>query len=88
MKVEPCGLVRGWMSHLSVWKVSTSEGTSSSGGEPSGQGPLGDVLLRQVVGHVAAQRTHRHRGHVTGAAVCRAMEEKAMTVSLLDSFDS
>lgn len=48
-------------------------------GEASGQGPFGDVLLRQVVGHVAAQGSHRHRCHVTGTAVCRAEEERAMT---------
>lgn len=90
------GLVGGWMSHLSVWKVSVRlfsgatnvlpqrRGARRAHGpaRPSGQGPLGDVLLRQVVGHVAAQGPHRHRRHVTGTAVCRATEEKASVTSL------
>lgn len=40
------------------------------GGGASGERPLGDVLLQQVVVQVSAQRADGHRRHVTGAAVC------------------
>lgn len=39
------------------------------GGGRSGERPLGDVLLRQVVVQVSSQSADGHRRHVTGAAV-------------------
>lgn len=47
---------------------------------PSGERPLCDVLLCQVVVQVSSQSTDRHRRHVTGTAVWQMKEN-----SLLDN---
>lgn len=45
----------------------------------SGERPLGDVLLCKEVVEVSSQSAHRHRSHVTGAAVWKQRQEKDKT---------